>query len=174
MKKEFKEQIKRDEFATGLKNAAEWARTHQREAERAFMEAVAIYEAPVASELAPGADKPTGPVFPSAEEKYKTAAAAFDGVERRHATLPVAVRAGYYAALSRIELKQYVEAEKALRALAEKKDGSRLEPALARLALADLHRRQGQVDKAVEEFPASVYAGEARRKADYLQTAAQG
>ena len=25
-----------------------------------------------------------------------------------------------------------------------------------------------------EEFPASVYAGEARRKADYLQTAAQG
>jgi tetratricopeptide (TPR) repeat protein len=246
MKKELKEQIKRDELVTGLQNAALWARAHehelriavgvavlvgaaaaglayvqgnrQREAERAFMEAVAIYEAPVASELAPGADKPTGPVFPSAEEKYKTAAAAFDGVERRHATLPVAVRAGYYAALSRIELKQYVEAEKALRALAERKEGTRLEPALARLALADLHRRQGQVDKAVEEyralagdsgfplprdyalmslaatledakrlaeavaaykrlteeFPASVYAGEARRKADYLQTAAQG
>src|SRR5437773_5238748 len=113
--------------------------------------------------------------------------------------------------------KQYAEAEKGLRALAEKKDGTRLEPALARLALADLHRRQGQVEKAVEEyralagdsglplprdyalmslagtledakrlaeavaaykrlteeFPASVYAGEARRKADYLQTAAQ-
>ncbi len=246
MKKELKEQIKRDELVTGLQNASEWAQAHQRElriavgvavvvgtaagglayvqgsrqreAERAFMEAVAIYEAPVASELAPGADKPTGPVFPSAEEKYKTAAAAFDGVERRHATLPVAVRAGYYAALSRIELKQYVEAEKALRALAERKEGTRLEPALARLALADLHRRQGQVDKAVEEyralagdsgfplprdyalmslaatledakrlaeavaaykrlteeFPASVYAGEARRKADHLQTAAQG
>ena len=246
MKKEFKEQIKRDDLVTGLQNAAQWATAHrrelriaigvavvvgaaagglayvqesrQREAERAFMEAVAIYEAPVASELAPGADKPAGPVFPSAEEKYKTAAAAFDGVERRHATLPVAVRAGYYAALSRIELKQYAEAEKALRALAERKDGTRLEPALARLALADLHRRQGQVDKAVEEyralagdsalplprdhalmslagtledakrlaeavaaykrvteeFPASVYAGEARRKADYLQTGAQG
>ncbi len=246
MKKELKEQIKRDELVTGLQNASEWAQAHQRElriavgvavlvgaaaaglgyvqgnrqreAERAFMEAVAIYEAPVASELPPGGDKPTGPVFPSAEEKYKTAAAAFDGVERRHGTLPVAVRAGYYAALSRIELKQYAEAEKGLRALAEKKDGTRLEPALARLALADLHRRQGQVEKAVEEyralagdsglplprdyalmslagtledakrlaeavaaykrlteeFPASVYAGEARRKADYLQTAAQG
>ena len=246
MKRELKEQIKRDELVTGLQNASEWAQAHQRElriaigvavlvgaaaaglgyvqgnrlreAERAFMEAVAIYEAPVASELSPGADKPSGPVFPSAEEKYKTAAAAFDGVERRHATLPVAVRAGYYAALSRIELKQYVEAEKALRALAERKEGTRLEPALARLALADLHRRQGQVDKAVEEyralagdsgfplprdyalmslaatledakrlaeavaaykrlteeFPASVYAGEARRKADHLQTAAQG
>src|SRR6266702_4252367 len=142
MKRELKEQIKRDELVTGLQNAAEWAKAHDhelriaigvavlvgaaaaglgyvqgnrlREAERAFMEAVAI-------ELSPGADKPSGPVFPSAEEKYKTAAAAFDGVERRHATLPVAVRAGYYAALSRIELKQYVEAEKALRALAERK-----------------------------------------------------
>ncbi len=246
MKRELKEQIRRDELVTGFQNAAAWAKAHehelkiaigvavvvgaaagglayvqgsrQREGERAFMEAVAIYEAPVASELPPGADRPTGPVFPSAEEKYKTAAAAFDGVERRHATLPVAVRAGYYAALSRIELKQYGEAEKALRALAERKDGARLEPALARLALADLHRRQGQVDKAVEEyralagdpgfplprdyalmslagtledakrlaeavaaykrlteeFPASVYAAEARRKADYLQTAAQG
>jgi len=246
VKRELKEQIRRDELVTGFQNAAAWAKAHehelkiaigvavvvgaaagglayvqgsrQREGERAFMEAVAIYEAPVASELPPGADRPTGPVFPSAEEKYKTAAAAFDGVERRHATLPVAVRAGYYAALSRIELKQYGEAEKALRALAERKDGARLEPALARLALADLHRRQGQVDKAVEEyralagdpgfplprdyalmslagtledakrlaeavaaykrlteeFPASVYAAEARRKADYLQTAAQG
>src|SRR6266542_2734304 len=175
MKKEFKEQIKRDEFATGLKNAAEWARTHQhevriaigvavvvgtaagglayvqgsrqREAERAFMEAVAIYEAPVASELAPGADKPTGPVFPSAEEKYKTAAAAFDGVERRHATLPVAVRAGYYALMS-------------LAATLE--DAKRLAEAVA------------AYKRLTEEFPASVYAGEARRKADYLQTAAQG
>lgn len=246
MKRELKERIKRDELVAGFQSAAEWARVHQhelriaigvalvvgvagagfayvqgnrrREAERAFMEAVAIYEAPVASELAPGADKPPGPVFSSAEEKYKTAAAAFDGVERRHATLPVAVRAGYYAALSRIEIKQFAEAEKALRALAERRDGPRLEPALARLALADLHRRQGQVDKAVEEyraiagdpglplprdyalmslaatledakrvseavaayrrltdeFPASVYAGEARRKVDYLQTAAQG
>jgi hypothetical protein len=246
MKRELKEQIKRDELVTGFQNAVAWSQAHQhelriavgvavvvgvaaagfayvqgnrqREAERAFMEAVAIYEAPVASELAPGADKPSGPVFASAEEKYKTAAAAFDGVERRHGTLPVAVRAGYYAALSRIEIKQFAEAEKALRALAERKEPARLEPALARLALADLHRRQGQVDKAVEEyraiagdaalplprdyalmslagtledarrlseavaaykrlteeFPASVYAGEARRKVDYLQTAAQG
>src|SRR2546427_13097017 len=38
--------------------------------------------------------------------------------------------------------------------MAEGKAGARLEPALARLALADLHRRQGQVDKAVEEYRA--------------------
>ena len=246
MKKELREQIKRDEFVSGLEKAALWARAHgdelrvgigvavvvaaaaaafvyfqgirKREAERAFIDAVAIYRAPVADELLPEADKPPGPVFPTAEEKHKTAAAAFDGVDRRYGTQPVAERARYYAALSRIELKQYAEAEKTLKAIAEKKDDRRLEPALARLALADLYRRQGQVDKAVEEyraiagdaslplprdyalmtlagtledarrlaeavaaykrlaeeFPASAYAAEARRRAEHLRTAAQG
>src|SRR5881396_1675493 len=90
MKKELREQIKRDELVTGFQNAAAWAQAHQqelriavgvavlvgaaaaglayvqgnrqREAERAFMEAVAIYEAPVASELA---REPTSPPAPS-------------------------------------------------------------------------------------------------------------
>jgi len=94
--------------------------------------------------------------------------------------------------------------------------GDALESSLARLALADLHRRRGQVDKAVEdyrrlsddssfvlprdhvllelaatleeakrlaeagaayrrlveEFPSSVYAPEARQRADHLKDAA--
>lgn len=246
MKKELKEQIKRDELVFGFEHAVAWAREHQdelrigigvavvvgsavlalayfqgtraREAERAFAEAVAIYQSPVVGEQAPGAEKPTGTVYPSADEKYKTAAAAFDGVERRFGTQAVAERARYYAALCRIELKQYGDAEKALRAVIARRDANRLEPSLARLAIADLLRRQGQVDKAVEEyrtiaadaalavprdfalmglaetlegakrlaeaaatykrlteeFPASVYAPEARRKADYLQSAVQG
>ena len=221
MKKELKQQIKRDEFVSGVEDAASWANAHRgevrigigvavvvaaaagalvyvqgnraREAEMAFREAVTVYQAPTTAEIPPGADKPAGPVFPTAEEKYKTAAAAFDGVERRYPTL----------------------AEKALRAIASRKDNTHLEPALARLALADLLRRQGQVDKAVdeyraiagdgalpvprdfalmslagtledakrlaeagaaykrlaEEFPASVYAAEARRKAGFLQSA---
>jgi hypothetical protein len=246
LKKEVKEQIKRDEFVTALERAVEWSKTHReelriglgvavvvvaaaaalvyfqasrtREAERAFLEAAAIYQAPVAAELPAGADKPSGPSFPSADEKYKTAAAAFDGVERRFGSSAVAERARYYAALCRIELGQYAEAEKALRAAAERRAGDQLGPSLARLALAELHRRQGQVDKAIEEYraitadtslpmprdfalmglagtledakrlgeaaaaykrlteeyPESVYAGEARRRADYLQTGAQG
>lgn len=246
MKRELKQQIKRDEFVSGIDNAASWANAHRgevrigigvavvvaaaagalvyvqgnraREAETAFREAVTVYQAPITAEIQPGADKPAGPVFPTAEEKYKTAAAAFDGVERRYGTLAVAERARYYAALCRVELKQYAEAEKALRAIASRKDNTRLEPALARLALADLLRRQGQVDKAVdeyraiagdgalpvprdfalmslagtledakrlaeagaaykrlaEEFPASVYAAEARRKAGFLQSANEG
>jgi len=246
LKKELKEQIKRDEFVSGIEHAASWTRVHQsevriglgvavvvavaaaalvyvqgnraREAETAFREAVTTYQAPITAEIQAGADKPAGKVFPTAEEKYKAAAAAFDGVERRYGTLAVAERARYYAALCRVELKQYAEAEKALRAVASRRDNARLEPALARLAIADLLRRQGEVDKAVdeyraiagdgtlpvprdfammslagtledakrlseagaaykrltEEFPASVYAAEARRKAGFLQSATEG
>jgi hypothetical protein len=124
----------------------------------------------------------------------------------------VGLRARYYAALSRIELGQYDEAEKALKELQGR--GSGLESELARVALAGLYRRSGKVDQAVEayrglatnpaanvprdfallsaaqaledakrwaearaayrqlveDFPASVYATEARQRAEYLQT----
>ena len=122
------------------------------------------------------------------------------------------LRAKYYAALSRMELGQQAEAEKALKEIQAR--GAGFEPDLARLALAGLYRRGGQIDKAVEayrafatnpsasvprdfallgaaqsledakrwaearaayrqlveEFPASVYAAEARSRAEYLQS----
>jgi len=240
LKKELREQIKQDEFAGGLEQAMAWIGTHRdevrigagvaivllaaagavgyfqgqraREADRAFRDALSTYEAPVASELAPGADRPSGQVFATAEEKYKTAAAAFEGVDRRFGSSKVGLRARYYAALSRRELGQYAEAEKALKEI--QGQGAGLEPELARLALADIFRRSGQVDKAVEayrglatnpsanlprdfallsaaqtledakrwaearaayrqvveDFPASVYAQEARARAEYLQS----
>jgi tetratricopeptide (TPR) repeat protein len=246
LKKALKEQIKQDELITGFDHAVAWSIAYKdqvvrgmgvvfvvgaawgaityvqgsrkAEADRAYSDAVAIYQAPVATELAPEADKPVGPVYASADEKYKAAAAAFDGVDRRYPTQPVAERARYYAALCRVELKQYAEAEKTLQAVADRKDEPRLVPALARLALADVYRRREEVDKAVdayralagdsalplprdfalmqlgstlegakrlaeaasayrrlsEEFPASVYAAEARRRAEFLKTAAQG
>ena len=164
------------------------------------------------SEIAAGADRPAGPVFATSEEKYKTAAAAFEGVDRRFGSSKTGLRAKYYAALSRVQLGQYAEAEKALKEIQAL--GGGLEPELARLALADLYRRSGQVDKAVEayrglatnptanvprdfallsaaqaledarrwpearaayrqvfeEFPASVYAADARARVEYLQT----
>jgi tetratricopeptide (TPR) repeat protein len=244
LKKELKDQIKQDEFASGLEHALAWAQTHKdelrigggvalvllaivggivhfqsqraQEAERAFRDALASFEAPVAGELTPGSERPSGTVFPSAEEKYKTAAAAFEGVERRHGASATAVRAKYYAALARIELKQYPEAEKALQEVQSRGPG--LDAELARLALADLYRRSGQTEKALEayrglatnpsgniprdfallnaaatledakrwaearaayrqlleEFPASVYATQARGRAEYLETAVQG
>jgi hypothetical protein len=244
LKKELREQIKQDEFASWIEETASWASAHRdelriglgvaavvlaavgavayfqsqraREADRALQDALTTYDAPVTSEVPAGADRPTGQVFATAEDKYKTAAAAFEGVARRFSSSKVGQRATYYAAISRIELGQYDEAEKALKDLQAR--GTGLVPELARYALADILRRKGEVAKAVdayrglatnptaslprdyalmsaaetledakrwaearsayqqvyEEFPASVYAAEARRKADYLQSAVQG
>ena len=240
MKKEHRDEIKQDELMSGLDKAATWAVAHRdemrigagvvvvllaaggalayfqgqraKEADRAFRDALTTFAAPVASEIAAGADRPSGQVFATGEEKYKTAAAAFEGVERRFGTSKTGLRAKYYAALSRVQLGQYAEAEKALKEIQAL--GSGLEPELARLALAGLYRRSGQVDKAVEsyrgmatnptanvprdfallsaaqaledaqrwpearaayrqvfeDFPASVFATEARTRVEYLQT----
>ncbi|HYN03284.1 MAG TPA: tetratricopeptide repeat protein [Vicinamibacteria bacterium] len=240
MKKEHRDEIKQDELMSGLEKAATWTVAHRdeirigagvvvvllaaagavayfqgqraKEADRAFRDALTTFEAPVASELAAGADRPAGQVFATAEEKYKTAAAAFEGVERRFGSSKTGVRAKYYAALSRVQLGQNAEAEKGLKEIQTL--GAGLEPELARLALADLYRRSGQVDKAVEsyrgmatnptanvprdfallsaaqaledakrwpearaayrqvyeDFPASVFATEARARVEYLQT----
>ena len=172
--------MKQDELTSGLEHALAWATGHRdlirigvlvfvvlagavlalthfrdqrlREADSALREALSSFEAPVAAELAPGAERPAGQVFATAEEKYKTAAAAFEGVERRHASTLVGLRAKYFAALSRIELGQYAEAEKSLKEIQAR--GAGLEPDLARLALASLYRRSGQVDKAVDAYRA--------------------
>jgi tetratricopeptide (TPR) repeat protein len=180
VKKEVRDEMKQDELTTGLEHGLAWAVRNRdtlrigvlvfvvlagavlalahfrdqrlREADNALREALTTFEAPVAAELAPGSERPAGQVFATAEEKYKTAAAAFEGVERRHASSLAGLRAKYFAALSRIELGQYTEAEKSLKEIQAR--GAGLEPDLARLALASLYRRSGQVDKAVEAYRA--------------------
>jgi hypothetical protein len=238
--KEHRAELKQDDFASGLEKAMAFAVAHRdelrigagvavvllaaagalgyfqgqraKEADRAFRDALTTFEAPVASEIAAGADRPAGQVFATSDEKYKTAAAAFEGVDRRFGSSKSGLRAKYYAALSRVQLGQYAEAEKALKEIQAL--GGGLEPELARLALADLYRRSGQVDKAVEayrglatnpaanvprdfallsaaqaledakrwpearaayrqvfeDFPASVFAADARARVEYLQT----
>jgi hypothetical protein len=116
VKKELKDQMKQDELTSGLEHALAWgtrnrdlirigalvfvvlagavlAITHfrdqrLREADRALREALTTFESPVAAELAPGSERPAGQVFATAEEKYKTAAAAFEGVARRQVSVP--------------------------------------------------------------------------------------
>ncbi len=243
MKKELKRQIKQDELITGVEHAASWVKSHEsqvrvgaillvvlgaaafggytftknraRAAEDAFAAALETFEAPVVSELPPDAPKPSGRVFATAEEKYRKAAAAFDGVERAYPSLAVGQRARYYGGLARAEFGDKEGAEKALKDVAAIKGGNGLEPALARLALAGLQRRSGALDKAADaykqladdtsfplprdhalmdlastleqarrleearaayrrladEYPESVYAADARRRADFLTTA---
>jgi tetratricopeptide (TPR) repeat protein len=246
LKKELKRQIKEDEFRSSLEMAFNWLWQHRDEAKftaivaalvmigafflnsyqqrrageaaRAFTEALSMFEAPLEAELPEGAPRPTGPVFAERQEKYTQAAAAFDGIERRHGSSAFGMRAAYYAALCRLEMGQLEEAEKGLEAVAARREPDRLEPALARLALVRIDRRAGRVEQAVEayrqlledpesslpydhalselaatleeagrrgearasylrlvdEFPGSVYAPEARRRAQYLETSAEG
>jgi tetratricopeptide (TPR) repeat protein len=244
LKKELRREIKQDEFATWLEQVIAWANAHRdevrigvgvgvvlvaafgalayfqsqrsREAERAYQEALTAFEAPVAAELPADGDRPSGQVFATAEDKYKTAAAAFEGVARRHGSSDLGRRARYYAAVCRMELGQYDDAEKSLREL-QGGGKDELVPDLARMTLAGLYRLRGDTDQAVEvyrgivsspdtnlprdealhslastlddagryveareayrelveHFPASVYAPDARARADYLQTAEQ-
>jgi outer membrane protein assembly factor BamD (BamD/ComL family) len=241
--KELKRQIKEDELVTVYQRAATYWGSHKdglrlaigvvvlvvavvagisfyqgrrtEAANLAFAEAFEVMKAPVIANLPAAADKPTGVHFATSEEKYKQAAAAFEGIDRRYPSLAVGRRAKYFGALARLELGDAAAAEASLKELAARKDLKELEPVLARLALADLYRRTGQLDKAIEayqqfvgdpavalprdyalmslgqtqeeakkakearssyerlvqEFPASLYAPEARRRADFLSSA---
>ncbi len=243
MDKEIKKHIKEDEIVSGFQKLMVWAGSHrdevrltagivvvigavaggvawytsqrQQEAALAFAEAFEVLNAPVTADQPAGADKPTGLSFATAEEKYKKAAAAFEGIERRYPSLAVGQRARYLGAIARLELGENGPAETVLKDIAARREAGALEPALARLALADLYRRGGQFDKAIEgyrqfagdttvplprdyalmglaaaqeeakkpaearasyerlvqEFPASVYAAEARRRAEFLASA---
>jgi len=180
MKREHRKQIKRDELVTGYERSAHWVKAHEREvratvigvvvvgllalaittfqgrrnasAEKAFAEALDIYHAPVAAEIAPGAEKPARVDFATSAEKYQKAAAAFDGVERRFGSMAAGRRARFYAAMCRLEMSDYAEAQKGLDRVVAESDRTSLESAQARVALADLYRRRGETDKAVVAY----------------------
>lgn len=246
MDKELKRELKADEFASVIDHALVWLNAHKdearitavvlavvaavlggvvyfqgvrrREVARDFAEALKTFDAPVASAPSPEREVPAGRIFPTAKEKYTQAVGAFDGLTRKAPASAEGERARYFAALSRIEIGQVGEAERALSELAARREAGLLEPALARLALAELYRRNGQTDKAAElfrqlatdsasvlprdyallrlavmledakklaesraayerlsdEFPRSVYAPEARRRADQLKSVVEG
>jgi len=238
LRKELRRQIKEDELVSGFERLARfvqanqaavqngalalvlvlvaawgysaWASRRTAQAEAAFSDALTIFEAPLRSDVPEGAQVPPSlQIYATAGEKYKKAAAAFDGVERLYGGHPVALRARYFGALARAEAGETGEAQKQLEAVAQ--SPGTLESSLAKLALAELLRKsdpakaaeafsklandpawplpkdhalmglaeaQEQAKKPAEaratykrvadEFPASVYATEARRRAESL------
>jgi tetratricopeptide (TPR) repeat protein len=180
MKKTLKKQIKQDELATGFERARTAAGAHsdeikiaaivvavlliggialtqfrsqrEREARESLNDALQTFHGRVATEQVPASEMPSGPVFATRDEKFRKALSDLEGVERRYSSHPVGLRARYYAALCKMELGQNDEAETALKDIAAKKEGDRLEPALARLALAQLHVQAGHVDRAVDAY----------------------
>jgi TolA-binding protein len=121
-----------------------------REARTAFAAALETFHSPTAAEAGANATAPTR--FANPTDKYRQALTDFEGVERRHGSHELGLRARYYAALCKVELGQLDDAEAALKELASSRGTDKLEPALARLALADVQRRKGQVDAAAAAY----------------------
>lgn len=241
MRKGFKRHIKQDELVTGVGRALAFVNSHAREAkvtaavvlavaagvfawvwvqgrrsrgaEAALASALEVFHSPAADELPAGVDRPPGPAASTATEKYQKAVGQLEGVAQSYGHLRAGRRARYYAAVSRLELGQFAEAEKLLSEISSQRAEGDLEAHLARLELAEVYRKGGQTDKAltayrqmaedtslslprdhvlmrlstlleearrlpdaragyerlVQEFPGSVYAAEARRRADYLR-----
>jgi len=238
LKKELKRQIKHDELQSGLELTWTWLTAHRNQirigaivaavavvvfgglrfwmAERAqtaredFRRAEEVFHAPLRSERPADGEAP-GPVFDTEAERYEKAMEAFDGFERRFPRHEMAVRAKYYAGLSRMHLGKTEEAAKILSEVAARRDLGTIEPSLALLALGSLYASEGSWDEAVDayqrllegetsvpraqilmslaacleganrleearssyervsrEFPASVYAPEARNRAELL------
>lgn len=240
MKKNLKRQIKEDEFVSGFEHVWQAGSAHAREVKivlvavavlaigaaalsyfrtqrdrevhEAMATAMETFRAPVASESPAGPNTPT-PRFATPAEKYQKAQAEFEGIARKYGSGEMGTRARYYQALCKIELNQLDDADAILRDIASKSGGETLEPALARLAEADIARRRGQVDRAtegykkivddpstpvprdhalmslaqtleearrlneakaayqrlVDEFPASTYVSDARKRVEFLQ-----
>jgi TolA-binding protein len=177
LKKELRKSIKEDEFVSGMTRGMELLEAHKdevrvtvialvvvavlagglayfkaaraREARLAFADALVVFETPVAGAV-PG--PPRGTTFATAEEKFKKAAAAFDGIARRYPGEAVTPRARYLAALSRIEMGDDAEAQKELQAVAADRASGDLVRSLAEVAQADLLRRRGKLDQAEDAY----------------------
>ena len=111
-------------------------------AESAFSRATEVFHA----EVDPFASSPSGTriTFKSRTQKLDKAKALFDEVAASYTSMPAGKRARYYSALCLVQLGKTQEAEAALKPIAALRDPVALEPALARLELAELMLRTGR------------------------------
>lgn len=118
-------------------------------AESAFARATEVYHARVGTDApaTPGAEK-----FATENAKLQKAKTLFDEVANSYGSMPAGRRARYYSALCLAGLGQLKEAEEALRSIAALKDPGAIEPAMARLRIAEIILQDGRAKAAAEYY----------------------
>ncbi|MBK5254855.1 MAG: tetratricopeptide repeat protein [Vicinamibacteria bacterium] len=124
------------------------------QAESAFARATEVFHAEVGA-LAP-APGSAGQTFQTSAEKFEKAKTMFDDVAKGYSSMPAGKRARYYSALCLAELGRIQEAEAALKEVADRRDPGALEPAMARLRLADLVLQDGRAQDAASQYKALI------------------
>ena len=122
-------------------------------AESAFARATEMYHARVGTD-APGT--PGAETFATENAKLQKAKTMFDEVAQKYGSMPAGRRARYYSALCLAGLGQVKEAEEALKAIAALKDPASLEPAMARLRIAELVLQAGRAKDAAAFYKALI------------------
>ena len=119
-------------------------------AESAFARATEVFHA----DVDPGATIPAGSLaaFKTRGEKFEKAKSLFDAVAGSYSSMPAGKRARFYSALCLAQLGKTQEAEAALKPIAALRDPDSLEPALARVELAELMLVTGRAKDAVAAY----------------------
>ncbi len=122
-------------------------------AEAAFSRATEVYHATVGTNAnaAPGVE-----TFATENAKLQKAKTMFDEVAKSYGSMAAGRRARYYSALCLAGLGQIKEAEVSLKEIAAIKDPGAIEPAMARLRIAELALQDGRPKVAAEQFKALI------------------
>jgi TolA-binding protein len=123
-------------------------------AESAFARATEVFHAKVGAAASPAAG--SGEVFNTESDKYQKAKSMFDDVAKSYGSMPAGRRARYYAALCLVELGRSKEAEEALKQIAALREPEALEPAMARLRIAELVLRDGRARDAAKFYKSLI------------------
>ena len=123
-------------------------------AESAFARATEVFHAQVGTTSA--STPKSGEVFKSATEKFQKAQSMFDEVAKSYGSMPAGRRARYYSALCLAELGRYKEAEEALKQIAALREPDVIEPAMARLRIAELVLRDGRAKDAANFYKSLI------------------
>ncbi len=123
-------------------------------AESSFARATEVFHAEVgtATPQTPGGSE----VFLTANDKFQKAKTMFDEVAQSYGSMPAGRRARFYSALCLAELGQVKQAEDALTPIAALRDPGALEPAMARLRLAEIALQSGRAMDSAKSYQALI------------------